>query len=109
MLKVEGTAIELTQGDSARIGISLTTKSGDSYTPQEGDVIRFYLKQNLKAAQTILDKEISASVMQLELTAAETKKLQPAQYVYDLELTKANGDVDTFINAAKLTIKAEVG
>ncbi|WP_305178742.1 hypothetical protein [Faecalibaculum rodentium] len=109
MLKVEGTTIRLTQGDSARIGITITTKSGEAYVPATGDVIHFYLKQNIKAAQTTIDKEVSTAVMQLELTADETKKLVPGQYVYDLELTKASGDVDTFINAAKLYIDAEVG
>lgn len=109
MLSVSGTRITLTKGDSARIGISITTKSGETYTPKTGDQIRFYLKRDIKASNVMLEKEIDISDMLLNLRPDDTKQLATGNYVYDIELTKTNGDVDTFINAAQLTILAEVG
>lgn len=108
VLSVKKTSISLTRGDSARIGIKITTASGEPYIPQEGDKIRFYLKKDVDSILA-LEKEISIDDMILNLRPEETKRLSVGDYIYDVELTKSNGDVDTFINCASLTIKAEVG
>lgn len=51
---------------------------------------------------------IPTSTMILHLDPEDTKDLGFGEYVYDVELTFANGDVDTFINNAKFILAPEV-
>jgi hypothetical protein len=46
--------------------------------------------------------------MILHLEPDDTKGLGFGEYVYDVELTFANGDVDTFINNARFSLVPEV-
>jgi hypothetical protein len=46
--------------------------------------------------------------MLLVIYPEDTKELEFGSYVYDIQLTKANGDIDTFITASKFKITAEV-
>ena len=91
-------------------------KDGAAYTPASGDSIRFALKHadmtpnknSFKDASPVLIKTIPISTMQLKLKPEDTKKLKFGQYVYDIEITFANGDVDTFIPAASFELLPEV-
>ena len=49
MFTVSGTSISLTRGDSFYTVVSLKRKvSGETYTPAEGDKVRFALKRNTR-------------------------------------------------------------
>ena len=53
-------------------------------------------------------RAIPIDTMLLVLYPTDTQTLEFGTYVYDIQLTKANGDVDTFITASKFKITAEV-
>lgn len=108
MIKVEGNTITMTRGDTLVVTLTLKNADGTAYTPVEGDAVRFAMKRNFNDAQCVIEKTISTADMTLTLASNDTKKLpQPSKYVYDMQITKSDGTVDTFISDY-LFIKEEV-
>lgn len=107
MYAINGTNITLTRGDSLYLTVT-ATQNGETYTPAEGDSIRFAMKRNYTDTETVMVKTIPTDTMILHIEPTDTEALSlRATYVYDIELTKANGDVDTFIKG-KFFIDDEV-
>lgn len=107
MLKIDGTTIKLTRGDSMYAELSLT-RNGETYTPQSGDVIRFGIKKTVADTECIIAKVIPNDTLVLHLDPSDTENFDFGKYIYDIEITFANGDVDTFINNADFNLVAEV-
>ena len=108
-VEISGTTIKLTRGDTLRVELTLKDDDGNVYTPLENDVIRFAMKKTYEDPEPLLLKVIPHDTMELVLDPADTKNLpQPSSYVYDMEITYENGDVETFIKEAKLQITKEV-
>ena len=97
MQKVTDTKIELTRGDTFKAQVVMV-KYGEEYTPQDGDTIRLYNNE----------KVIPNDTLSLRLEPSDTKPLGFGEYVYDIEITFADGDVDTFINNAQFVLVPEV-
>lgn len=109
MVEINGTTIKMTRGDTLLVQIEMEDSEGNAYTPQEGDEIRFAMKQKYTDEQTLIHKTIPTDTLTLKLDPEDTKSLTaPASYVYDIQLTTAEGIVDTFIAKAKLTLTEEV-
>lgn len=106
--KVSGTTITLTRGDTFMAQISITQSNGDPYVPSEGDSVRFAMKSNYTDEDTLLVKDIPIDTLKLVLNPEDTKDLAFGTYVYDVQLTKESGEVDTFITASKIKITEEV-
>lgn len=105
---VKGTSITLTRGDSFAADIGIVQPDGEPYIPSEGDQIRFAMKRNVKDEDVLILREISIDTMRLVLTPEDTKDLEFGSYVYDIQLTKSTGEVDTFITKSTLTLTEEV-
>ena len=101
MVSINGNAITLTQGDS--LTLTVTIKQGqNTFTPSEGDVVRFALAKKFKGEygyDKLLEKVIPNDTLQFTLTSVDTEKLPIGVYNYDIELTYADGNVDTFITS----------
>lgn len=108
MVKLNGTTITLTRGDTLRLHLTLNNADGTTYSPSEGDTIRFAAKTRYSDKDAVLYKEIPTDTLILTLDPSDTKNLGFRDYVYDIQITYANGDVDTFIAEATLKIAAEV-
>ena len=106
--RVRNNIIYLTRGDTFKAVVSITYPDGSVYTPKEGDKVRFALKETIDDEECLIWRDIPIDTMLLILYPEDTKELEFGNYVYDIQLTKANGDVDTFITASKLKITAEV-
>lgn len=107
MYKIQGTTITLTRGDSFYCHLDLK-RNGQAYTPDDGDVIRFALKKDYFDTNALISQTIPNDTLILCLLPADTKTLAFGTYVYDIEITFENGDVDTFINEGKFVIAPEV-
>lgn len=105
---VTGTTITLTRGDTFEAIVSATKKDGTQYIPTDGDTIRFAMKEKYDDPRPILVKEIPIDTMLLVIDPKDTSDLKFGKYVYDIQLTKANGKVDTFISKAVLKLSEEV-
>lgn len=106
--KVQRNTIYLTRGDTFKAHLSIKNPDGTEYIPKEGDSIRFALKEDVEDEECLILRDIPIDTMLLIIYPEDTKPLEFGNYVYDIQLTKANGDVDTFITASKLKLTAEV-
>jgi len=105
MLSISGTDISLTRGDSAFIEIGMT-KNGQPYTPLEGEEVRFAMKKNYNDDEPLLVKVIPNETLVLHLLPEDTKEFPMGKtYVYDIEFTDVNGEVDTFIEGTLNLLK----
>lgn len=105
---IKDTTITMTRGDTMVARISITDSEGYQYIPVEGDKIRFAMKSNFTDPKPLLVKDIPIDTMELVLKPEDTAELNFGKYVYDIQLTKADGTVDTFITKASLRITEEV-
>ena len=116
MIQIKDNIVQMTRGDTLVAHLEITTSTGETYTPQEGDSIRFALKHarmnssrtKFEDDQPVLIVNIPIDTMTLEIASEDTKGLAFGEYVYDVELTTADGAVDTFIAEAKLILRPEV-
>lgn len=105
---ISGTTITLTRGDTLNALISITDSEGNPYTPMEGDSIRFAMKSKITDENPILNIDIPIDTMELIIQPEDTKHLNFGSYVYDIQLTKANGVIDTFITKSVFKLTEEV-
>lgn len=108
MQRVSNTSITLTRGDTFKADIILTDSTGAPYVPDAGDEIRFAMKEDYCDSVPAIVKVIPNDSLLLWLEPEDTKSLPIGKYVYDIQITFANGDVDTFINRASFTLAEEV-
>ncbi len=110
------TTIALKQGDtfSKKINIQRKTSHGyEMYTPEPGSRLRFIAKRRLGDKQGVLiESEINIETMILRIESEQTKNIalrgREEKFVYDLELTLADGDVYTLISNGTLILVPEV-
>lgn len=106
MYEVSGNEIKLVRGDTFYAIVEVYDGT-EPYTPVEGDVIRFAMKHKYSDEECLILKTIPNDTLILKLEPEDTKELPVRTYVYDIEITRVNGDVDTFIRGA-LTLLNEV-
>jgi hypothetical protein len=105
---IKNNLIKLTKGDSLTTKVSITDADGNEYIPTEDDKIRFALKKEYNDKKTLIVKDIPYDTLILRLESEDTKKLEPGDYRYDIEITLSDGTVDTFIDRQKFVITEEV-
>lgn len=109
--RVDGTTIYLTRGDTfeARVEAILPDSEGaEPYIPMKGDTVRFAMKANYEDEEPLVVKDIPIDTMLLILAPEDTKALPFGKYVYDIQITYADGRVDTFIPKGRLRLTEEV-
>ena len=106
MFDIDGYDITLTKGDSLYIRLILK-KDGEPFIPFDDDVIRFAMKKSYKNPddKVLINKVIPNDTLILCINPEDTKHLRaPKIYVYDIQISSALGDVNTFISGKfKLT------
>lgn len=100
----------MTRGDTLRVQIGIEdVDTGEEYVPVQGDSVRFAMKETYEDETPLVIKDIPIDTMELTLEPEDTKSLPMGQrYVYDLQITFANGDVYTFVDKATLKLTEEV-
>ena len=105
---VKKNTITLTRGDTFKAVIGITNPDGTPYEPDEGDTIRFAMKKDYNDETVLVEKNIPTDTLILTLEPSDTKPLEFGDYVYDIQLTKYSGEIDTFITKSKLILTEEV-
>lgn len=100
--------ITLTRGDTFIAKVNVWTKDDDPFELSVGDEIRFALKADYDDEEVLIYKSIPINTMILRLDPEDTKDLEFGTYVYDIQVTFANGIVDTVIAKRQFTIAEEV-
>ena len=107
-VKISNKTIIMTRGDTLKLKVNITDSLGNPYTPVDGDSLKFGVKNDYNDEETLILKDIPIDTCLLHLAPSDTKSLkQPSKLVYDFELTKADGTVDTFLSGV-LKITEEV-
>lgn len=112
---INRTTITLTRGDTFLAEVNIL-RDNKPYTPEAGDRVRFALKHSLlnpdgtdfRDPDPLILKDIPIDTMVLRLDPEDTKSLGFGRYAYDIEITFANGIVDTFISNARFELTPEV-
>lgn len=93
---IQDNRITLVRGDTLQAIVNILYE-GEPYELREGDSLRFAMKKTYSSRNVIINKTIPNDTLQLILEPEDTAGLKDGTYVYDVELTFANGDIDTFI------------
>lgn len=123
-VQITNNKIEMTRGDTLRIRVALyvpvldengTVIDREEYIPDPSDSIRFAVKhvtmksgKQYKDPEPIILKDIPISTLILQLDPTDTKNLDFDTYVYDVEITYADGTVYTFITTEEFKLTPEV-
>lgn len=108
MLIIENNVIKITRGDTLTLTVNITKKGGGAYTPADGDSIRFAMSvgyKGQKGYRPVLSKEIPTDSLTITLTSDETQSLTEQKYNYDVQITHADGFVDTFISSTMVMLE----
>ena len=114
-VEIKGNKITMTRGDTLRVAVGMT-RDGEPYTPVEGDTVRFAMKNKRMTAggkefydtEPLILKPIPIDEMILELEPNDTKPYGFGEYAYDVQITFADGTVDTFIQNSPFVLAPEV-
>ena len=98
---MENVKIEFTRGDTFKRTLKLYN-GNEEYTPAEGDVIRFAAKKSYAEKHVDIEKTVPIDTMIFELEPEDTKALKYGSYVFEFELTTAEGEVYTFMKGRML-------
>lgn len=106
MLKIVGTKIYLTRGDSAEIAVHIKKPDGTDYTPSESDQCLMTVKRATSDKQAVFQHRIVDGL--LTITPEDTQELAYGDYYYDCQLKTAAGTVRTFIPPSLFRVMEEV-
>lgn len=110
-MKIQGTNISMTRGDSEAIKVTVKDTSGNIIPLVSGDTIYFTVRENLLNPTKIIERiitEFDDGEALIRLNPEDTRQLKFISYVYDIQLTKENGSVKTIITPSNFTITGEV-
>ena len=100
--------ITMIRGDTVEFDIVVQEldAQGESkeYVLQEGDVLTFTVKKTTKTKEVLIQK----TGAHITILPEDTQDLEYKTYKYDVQLTMANGKVDTIIPPSNFIIKDEV-
>ena len=110
-MKIQGTNISMTRGDSEAIKVTVKDTLGNIVPLVTGDTIYFTVRDHMMSTTKIIEKiitEFDDGQALITIDPQDTNDLRFASYVYDIQLTKENGNVKTIITPSNFTITGEV-
>ena len=99
--------IKLTRGDTAYLTVSVNIED-EPYTVKTDDVLTLTVKGDYADEEALIEKKITGTTI-FHIKPEDTKGLEFGTYVYDVQVTPANGDNFTIIADKKFKITNEVG
>ena len=106
MLKVENNVISMTRGDTALLNVEITNDLGEIYELEEGDICELTVKKYTSSDNVLIKKNVVNG--EIKISPDDTRNLDYGQYVYDVQVTMANGDVATVIPPSPFNVLEEV-
>ena len=105
----EDNTIHLTRGDTARfsIGRIVNTVTNTNYTPTPEDTVTMTIKKTVLQADPCVQIIVPGGEV-LHIKPEDTKAMAFGNYVYDVQLTTADGDVYTIIPPTTFELLKEV-
>jgi hypothetical protein len=111
-MTITGTNISMVRGDSEALTVRLIEEDGVTQVDfEDGDTVYFTVRNALGDTATTIQKVITGFLdgeAVIEILPADTSSLFFKTYVYDIQWTRADGQVKTIVPASDFTILAEV-
>ena len=96
MLKIEGTKIELTRGDTLYLTVRLKNAGGTDYEPEQGDRVWFRMKKRATDTESVIYKEFDLDTMTIRIDPQDTENLTVGyNYPYNIRAVRNDSDVAT--------------
>lgn len=106
MFEIKGKSIRLTRGDSAVVTVEIVRELADGtrepYTVEEGDTLVFSARRTCAPFPSL--QIVSRGSSAIVFMPSHTASMAAEEYVYDVQLTTAAGDVYTVIDDGRLTL-----
>lgn len=99
--------IRLTRGDDAVFGFSLYDPDGNVMELEEGDEVMLTIKESTSKRKALLKVPLGDDG-QFHISSVDTSDWDFGSYVYDVQVTFADGSICTVIPPSKIEIKEEV-
>lgn len=100
--------IQLTRGDTARLNVSIKdTTLDEEYRIAEDDELTLTVKKTVLSQEPTVQKTVTGS-SSFTIDPADTAGLPYGAYMYDVQLTTADGDVYTVIGPSLFELTPEV-
>lgn len=106
MFRVNDNNISLIRGDSGQFCITVTDMNGKEVALNDDDVLTFTVRRTVRNPNIVLQKIITGG--ELTINPSDTEGLTFGAYIYDVELKRADGYVDTIIPPHEFCILEEV-
>lgn len=111
MLKLSGTKISLTKGDSAYITINICKEDGSPYILQEGDEVSIQVRHEPNGGELLFNgiiTDVYEDKFVWYIRPEDTKDAKIKVYYWDAQIKTIEGDVYTFIPMTTLRLTDEV-
>lgn len=93
MLYIEDNIVSITQNDDAVLEINLQTSAGEPYEMEAGDVLTLTVREYPRTGSPVLLAASSApGSNRIVLSGADTQRICPGKYSYDVQIDMANGE-----------------
>ena len=110
-MKIQGTNISMIRGDSQSIIVSVIDTDDNKVPLITGDIIYLTVKDSVNTEEKVLQKVVTQfedGNATIEITPDDTKDIPFKTYVYDIQLNRVDGTVNTIIPPSNFTIGGEV-
>ena len=102
-MAIQNQNVIIYRGDNAQLKVTLLTATGDVYVAAPGDEVKYRLSRNSDSpvAEYFITKELGsgitilAGVATIEITAAQTRALEPGLYYHELKIVDPPLEVAT--------------
>ena len=101
MLHIKDNTMSMVRKDTGSFEFSL-----ENYTLTTGDTVYFTVAEDVGSKQKVIQKvvtEFNNGVAQFSISATDSD-IEPGTYVYDIQVNRADGQVDTVIGPAKFKV-----
>lgn len=109
-MKIAGKSISMTRGDSESITVKCF-RDNAPFPLERGDTVCFTVREDAESA-VALQKTVTAfdenGWAVIAIRPEDTAGMDFGRYVYDIQLTRADGTVTTIVTIAAFTLTEEV-
>ncbi len=110
-MEIDGTNLKMFRGDTECISIDMKDEEGVPVPLVGGDTVYFTIKKSVHREEIVLQKiitDFNDGAAIIPFAHEDTKEIAPRIYVYDIQLTRADGTVKTIIPPSDFTIERGV-
>ena len=108
MFRVSNNNISLIRGDSGIFALAVKDTDGKDVELSVDDQLTFTVRRTAKSPLIVIQKQIEPLSTTINIKPADTASLPFGAYVYDVELSRSDGFVDTIIPPHEFLLLEEV-